>query len=137
MSMTNEPERFHLLLLASEQIQPNLMVALSLWQTGRLASLAILHTDDRTRSAEPARQIQKLVRAICLPPPGCPPVRAETYRVDFRPQSVVERILGLLAAVFVKIVVALGDQAACILSERCKLSETMTSRSGLRVTVSR
>lgn len=97
MSMTNEPERFHLLLLASEQIQPNLMVALSLWQTGRLASLAILHTDDRTRSAEPARQIQKLVRAICLPPPGCPPVRAETYRVDFRPQSVVERILGLLA----------------------------------------
>ena len=40
-------------------------------------------------------------------------------------------------AVFVKIVVALGDQAACILSERCKLSETMTSRSGLRVTVSR
>lgn len=43
----------------------------------------------------------------------------------------------LLEAVFVKIVVALGDQAACILSERCKLSETMTSRSGLRVTVSR
>jgi len=94
--MTDEPERFHLLLLASEQIQPNLMVALSLWQTGRLASVAVLHTADRTRSAEPARQIQNLVRAICLPPPGCPPVRADTHLVDFRPQSVVEKILALL-----------------------------------------
>lgn len=95
--MTDEPERFHLLLLASEQIQPNLMVALSLWQTGRLASVAVLHTADRTRSAEPARQIQNLVRAICLPPPGCPPVRADIHLVDFRPQNVVEKILALLA----------------------------------------
>lgn len=49
----------------------------------------------------------------------------------------LEHLRALRGAVFVKIVVALGDQAACILSERCKLSETMTSRSGLRVTVSR
>jgi len=94
--MTDEPERFHLLLLASEQIQPNLMVALSLWQTDRLASVAVLHTGDKTRSAEPARQIQNLVRAICLPRPGCPEVRADTHLVDFKPQNVVEKILALL-----------------------------------------
>jgi hypothetical protein len=95
--MTDAPERFHLLLLASEQIQPNLMVALSLWQTDRLASVAVLHTADKTRSAEPARQIQNLVRAICLPRPGYPQVQADTHLVDFQPQNVVEKILALLA----------------------------------------
>lgn len=95
--MTDESERFHLLLLASEQIQPNLMVALSLWQTDRLASVAVLHTSDPARSAEPARQIRNLVHAICLPRSGCPQVPAETHLVDFKPQDVVEKILALLA----------------------------------------
>ena len=95
--MTPRPERFHLLLLASEQIQPNLMVALSLWQTDHLASVAVLHTADRTRSAEPARQICNLVQAICLPQHGCPKVLAETHLVDFNPQAVVGKILSLIA----------------------------------------